>query len=215
MIVLLQQFSLWFSFACCSRPTRFSCGFLGCHLLSFFVRSSCNLRLHLHSPGNIAIHSDNLSSLSIAKEAISKAATTLNVPIDIDDVCVAGSVIGIVQVMTEKIKQQIELLQQIDILRTLKEVALQEGDLSAMSEEYKMILQNEAQIMATHKSRPYYLQRLFGVLSDLFIDMRKAQGAPAKQHMPSLLELFDPYDPDQVANFFLHFAHEFDEAQDV
>eukprot|EP00049_Salpingoeca_infusionum_P008121 m.131614 g.131614 ORF g.131614 m.131614 type:complete len:737 (-) comp13921_c0_seq1:109-2319(-) len=166
-------------------------------------------------PGNIAIHSDNLSSLSIAKEAISKAATTLNVPIDIDDVCVAGSVIGIVQVMTEKIKQQIELLQQIDILRTLKEVALQEGDLSAMSEEYKMILQNEAQIMATHKSRPYYLQRLFGVLSDLFIDMRKAQGAPAKQHMPSLLELFDPYDPDQVANFFLHFAHEFDEAQDV
>lgn len=88
-------------------------------------------------------------------------------------------------------------------------VALLELDLTTpeefniLSPEYQNILNNKDQIQDSFQKDPPITNRLFGFLTDLYIDRFKFKGINVKTKIPLLLKLLEEYQYDSLVEFFL------------
>lgn len=73
-----------------------------------------------------------------------------------------------------------------------------------VTDEYKHILSREKEIMAEFQQQPAYLDRLYGMITDLYIDVFKFQGVQVKNRIPVLLELLtaEKYSYEALLQFF-------------
>ena len=105
---------------------------------------------------------------------------------------------------TEALQYQLALTNKAKLIDTLKEVKMQENDVSFLAPEYVEIIENEAKIRKELKEQPGRLQFLHGIVTDLFLDKFKFKGqngaaqAPQLQRLlqhdyslPALLQFFD------------------------
>lgn len=88
---------------------------------------------------------------------------------------------------------------------------MSELDLTAMrmegvtlTDEYMEIIENERVIAEEYKMQPSYLDRLYGMITDLFIDKYKFKGLNVKNKISSLLEVLDKdkYSYEKLLEFF-------------
>ena len=102
------------------------------------------------------------------------------------------------------LQYQLALTNKAKLIDTLKEVKMQENDISFLAPEYVEIVENEAKIRKELKEQPGRLQFLHGIVTDLFLDKFKFKGqnvaaqAPQLQRLlqheyslPALLQFFD------------------------
>ena len=64
------------------------------------------------------------------------------------------------------------------------------------------ILENAASLEAQFKRQPARLERLYGMVTDLYIDHNKFKGHNVKNKVPQLLEILDKYELNALLEFF-------------
>jgi len=122
----------------------------------------------------------------------------------------------------------------------LKEIQAHDPDVEqVLSSEYQYILSNAAKLRAAHRRQPNYLDRLYGMqklnlgglstvfvqslftsycfllfvgmITDLYIDKYKYNGANVKNRVPLLMDVLDKQDFDALVDFFqtpIHVSHD-------
>ncbi|XP_073197133.1 BBSome complex member BBS7 isoform X3 [Lepidochelys kempii] len=146
--------------------------------------------------------SDNISTISILKDMLSKEATkrkiNLNISYDINE----ASVNHTLKLIHPKLEYQLLLAKKVQLIDALKELQVHEGNMDFLIPEYRCILEESDHLLEEYKKQPAHLERLYGMITDLFIDKFKFKGTNVKTKVPLLLEILDSYDQNALIAFF-------------
>ncbi|KAA8588617.1 hypothetical protein FQN60_009962 [Etheostoma spectabile] len=146
--------------------------------------------------------SDNISTISILSDVLSKEATkrkiNLNNSYDINDESVSHTL----KMIHPKLEYQLLLARKVQLIDALKELQVHEGNADFLIPEYRNILDESANLLEEYKKQPAHLERLYGMITDLFIDKFKFKGQNVKTKVSSLLEILDNYDLNSLLDFF-------------
>ncbi|XP_062380386.1 Bardet-Biedl syndrome 7 protein [Sardina pilchardus] len=152
--------------------------------------------------GEAHFKSDNISTISILKDVLSKEATkrkiNLNTSYDINE----DSVSHTLKMIHPKLEYQLLLAKKVQLIEALKELQVHEGNADFLIPEYRGILDESAHLLEEYKKQPAHLERLYGMITDLFIDKFKFKGQNVKTKVSLLLEILDNYDLNSLMDFF-------------
>uniref|UniRef100_A0A1A8GTM9 Bardet-Biedl syndrome 7 n=2 Tax=Nothobranchius korthausae TaxID=1143690 RepID=A0A1A8GTM9_9TELE len=155
-----------------------------------------------YSKGEGHFKSDNISTISILTDVLSKEATkkkiNLNISYDIND----DSVSHTLRMIHPKLEYQLVLARKVQLVDALKELQVHEGNADFLIPEYRSILDESANLLEEYKKQPAHLERLYGMITDLFIDKFKFKGQNVKTKVSSLLEILDNYELKSLLDFF-------------
>ena len=155
-----------------------------------------------YSKGYGIFKSDNISTISILKDFLTKEATKKKIQLDISCEVNDQSVLDTLNLIHPKLEAQLLLAKQVALIEPLRDVAAHEPDTSFLSPEYQFILENSTNLETNFKKQPARLERLYGMITDLYIDYNKFKGLNVKNKVPALLEILDKYDLNTLINFF-------------
>jgi Bardet-Biedl syndrome 7 protein len=152
--------------------------------------------------GEGVFKSDSVSTLAILKDFITKQATTRKMqvksPFEIkDDTCA-----NVLQLLHPKLQYQLSLSEKVKLIDALKEIEMQEQDVSFLSEQYKEILENHKSIEKEFEMQPRRLEFLHGIVKNLYNDKYKFKGQNVSHKLPVLQGLLEKYDLKEVQAFF-------------
>ncbi|KAB1282067.1 Bardet-Biedl syndrome 7 protein [Camelus dromedarius] len=152
--------------------------------------------------GEGVFKSDNISTISILKDVLSKEATkrkiNLNISYEINEVSVKHTL----KLIHPKLEYQLLLAKKVQLIDALKELQVHEGNTDFLIPEYRCILEEADHLQEEYKKQPAHLERLYGMITDLFIDKFKFKGTNVKTKVPLLLEILDSYDQNALIAFF-------------
>ncbi|XP_070553841.1 BBSome complex member BBS7-like isoform X2 [Ptychodera flava] len=202
---LTGQFSLaeihsWVCFCLPELPERTPSGdSVNFNFLSTFLDTQleCTYR-----KGEGIFRSDNISTISILKDVLTKEATKRKINLNISYDLVEETVPETIKLIHPKLEYQLLLAKKVQLVEALKELQIHEQDLNFMSPEYRQILEESEKLQAEYKKQPCHLERLYGMITDLFIDKFKFKGTNVKTKVPQLLEVLDNYDLQSLISFF-------------
>ncbi|KAK3564971.1 hypothetical protein QTP86_032429 [Hemibagrus guttatus] len=146
--------------------------------------------------------SDNISTISILKDVLSKEATKRKINLNISYEVNEDSVSHTLKMIHPKLECQLLLAKKVQLIDALKELQVHEGNADFMIPEYRNILDESARLLEEYKKQPAHLERLYGMITDLFIDKFKFKGQNVKTKVSQLLEILDNYDLTSLVDFF-------------
>uniref|UniRef100_A0A3B5Q1E5 Bardet-Biedl syndrome 7 n=1 Tax=Xiphophorus maculatus TaxID=8083 RepID=A0A3B5Q1E5_XIPMA len=152
--------------------------------------------------GEGTFKSDNISTISILRDVLSKEATkkkiNLNISYDIND----DSVSHTLRMIHPKLEYQLLLAKKVQLIDALKELQVHEGNADFLIPEYRSILDESANLLEEYKKQPAHLDRLYGMITDLLIDKFKFKGKNVRTKVSSMLQILDHYDLNSLLDFF-------------
>ncbi|XP_060783284.1 Bardet-Biedl syndrome 7 protein isoform X2 [Neoarius graeffei] len=146
--------------------------------------------------------SDNISTISILKDVLSKEATKRKINLNISYEVNEDSVSHTLKMIHPKLEYQLLLAKKVQLIDALKELQVHEGNADFLIPEYRNILDESARLLEEYKKQPAHLERLYGMITDLFIDKFKFKGQNVKTKVSQLLEILDNYDLNSLVDFF-------------
>lgn len=204
-LTLVGQFSFaeihsWLVFCLPEVPEKTPAGE---NITFFFQNTFLGTQLEAtYSKGEGHFKSDNISTISILKDVLSKEATkrkiNLNISYDINE----DSVSHTLQMIHPKLEYQLLLAKKVQLIDALKELQVHEGNADFLIPEYRNILDESAHLVEEYKKQPAHLERLYGMITDLFIDKFKFKGQNVKTKVSLLLEILDNYNLNSLMDFF-------------
>eukprot|EP00095_Tigriopus_kingsejongensis_P011869 maker-scaffold180_size281610-snap-gene-0.36 protein:Tk11869 transcript:maker-scaffold180_size281610-snap-gene-0.36-mRNA-1 annotation:"bardet-biedl syndrome 7 protein homolog" len=155
-----------------------------------------------YTKGEATFKSDNISTISILKDFLTREATkkriNLNIECDVND----ESVTHTLKLLHPKLESQLLLAKQVAMIEPLKDLAAHEDNISFLSPEFQYILEHADDLQGQFKRQPAQLERLYGMITDLFIDQHKFKGQNVKSKVGQLLDILDKYNLDSLVDFF-------------
>ncbi|XP_026282098.1 Bardet-Biedl syndrome 7 protein homolog [Frankliniella occidentalis] len=136
-----------------------------------------------YGKGEAEFRSDNVSTISIIKDVLSKMATGRSIHLDISCVVNPDSGPHALRLMFPVLREQAALHRDLMLLDALRDL-----DKEALAPKFLAILDSEDDIRERVKRHPTYLDRLCGMLTDLYIDHFKFRGVNVKGRVPQLLD---------------------------
>lgn len=94
------------------------------------------------------------------------------------------------------------LMKNHEILTCLLDLDITDEEMYCLCDDYRQLLENSEQIQRICEKDKVSTNRLFGVLTDLYVDWFKLKGLDVKQKIPDLLTLLDKYDFKELMQFF-------------
>ncbi|XP_076069179.1 BBSome complex member BBS7-like isoform X2 [Oratosquilla oratoria] len=171
-----------------------------------FVSTFLDTQLQcVYSAGEAVFKSDNISTISILKDVLTKEATRKKVRLDISCEVSEESVVHALHLLHPRLEAQLMLAKQVSLIDALRELGSHEADTSFLAPEYQYILDNADELQAQYRKQPCHLERLYGMITDLYIDKYKFKGINVKSRVPQLLEILDNYgslDLQHLINYF-------------
>ncbi|RXN26856.1 Bardet-Biedl syndrome 7 [Labeo rohita] len=152
--------------------------------------------------GEANFKSDNISTISILKDVLSKEATKRKINLNISYEVNEDSVSHTLQMIHPKLEYQLILAKKVQLIDALKELQVHEGNADFLIPEYRSILDESAQLLEEYKKQPAHLERLYGMITDLFIDKFKFKGQNVKTKVSQLLAILNNYELDSLMEFF-------------
>mmetsp|Transcript_16876 Transcript_16876/g.20317 ORF Transcript_16876/g.20317 Transcript_16876/m.20317 type:complete len:715 (+) Transcript_16876:403-2547(+) len=156
-----------------------------------------------YKAGEGVFRSDSITTLAILKEGITKEATArktrITLSFDLKEECVTT----FMHLMDPKLQFQLSLTKKMQMIEALKEVKMQEEDVSFLDPSYLEILENADQVEKLFKQQPRQLEYLHGIVKDLFIDYHKFKGSNVKHRVPQLEQHLNNYDLEAILQFML------------
>ncbi|KAF0980758.1 hypothetical protein FDP41_013241 [Naegleria fowleri] len=141
--------------------------------------------------GEAVIETDNITAISVIEEVITKAATErktkVNISFEINDHTFGHSI----SLLYPKLEYQLNLSEKIKLIDALKEIQVQEEDLSFLSPEYKSILDESDQLLEDSKYQTKRLDFLNEILIRMFMDCLKFKRKNAQQYLPPFKQLLE------------------------
>ncbi|XP_022787096.1 Bardet-Biedl syndrome 7 protein homolog isoform X2 [Stylophora pistillata] len=190
----------WVCFCLPEVPDRTPAGEqVSFHFLSTFLDTQLDCQ---YKKGEAVFKSDNISTISILKDVLTKEATkrkiNLNISYDLNE----DSVVHTLNLIHPKLEYQLLLAKKVQLIEGLKELQMHESDIGFFAPEYQKILDDAENLQAEYKKQPCHLERLYGMITDLYIDKFKFKGMNVKSKVPILLEVLDNYDLQNLVEFF-------------
>ncbi|XP_075234502.1 BBSome complex member BBS7-like [Lycorma delicatula] len=156
-----------------------------------------------YGKGEAEFKSDNISTISILKDVLTKEATKKKIKLDISCNINDDSMISVINLLHPKIEFYVNLLKQVTLLEALNDVETHDNNMSGcLSAEYKQILHNQHEILAQYNKYPGYLDRLKCAVVDLYVDWFKFKGINVKPKIPLLTDALNNYSLDLILSFF-------------
>ncbi|XP_019539805.2 Bardet-Biedl syndrome 7 protein homolog [Aedes albopictus] len=147
--------------------------------------------------------SDNISTISILKDFITKEATKKRIKLEITTNINEQTIPGLIKLIEPKIAHYNKLTKDYQILQALIDLDIRnDEEFDTLSEEYRQLLENQRDIEMEFKKQPTILNRIYGILTDLYIDKFKFKGVSVKTKLPQLIELLDNYKYDELVQFY-------------
>ncbi|XP_047143361.1 Bardet-Biedl syndrome 7 protein homolog [Hydra vulgaris] len=169
----------------------------------YFVSTFLDTQLECkYKKGQAVFRSDNVSTISILKDVLTKEATNRKINLQIICDLNEESITNVLCRLHPKLEHQLLLAKQVQLIDGLKELQTNESDTSFMSNEYNEILNNADMLLEEFKKQPCHLERLYGMITDLYIDRHKFKGVNVKNKVAQLIEVLDSYDLDTLIQFF-------------
>jgi len=102
-----------------------------------------------------------------------------------------------------KLEEQYKLAKNVQLIDGLKELQMQEEDLTFLSAEYKEILAKSEEVKMKFKSQPRKLNFLWGIIADLYNDTAMVKGVhDVSSKMPKLKQILNNYEYEELVHFF-------------
>ncbi|KAJ8951664.1 hypothetical protein NQ318_012205 [Aromia moschata] len=150
--------------------------------------------------GEAEFRSDNVSTISILKDALTIEATKKKIKIDINT---DETVNYVLKLLEEKLLLYQKLTKEVSLLDALEELGVEEEDTAkCLSENYRDLLARRKEVRSLFQSQPGCLDRLYGAISDLFVDYSKFKGITSRHKAPRLIEILENYSYDRLVEFF-------------
>lgn len=166
---------------------------------STFQETLLSVRL---KAGEGVFKSDNISTLAILKDFLTRQATARKMqvksPFEVRDETCAH----VLRLLHPRLEYQLGLSEKVKLIEALKEVAMQEQDVSFMSEQYKEIIEKAKSIESEFELQPRRLEFLHSIVKNLYIDKYKFKGQNVASKLPVLQGLLEKYDAKEVQAFF-------------
>ncbi|CAL8354731.1 unnamed protein product [Merluccius merluccius] len=196
----LAEIHSWVGFCLPEVPEKTPAGET---LTLYFLNTFLGTQLEAtYSKGEGHFRSDNISTISILSDVLSKEATqrkiNLNISYDINDESVSHTL----RMIHPKLQYQLLLAKKVQLIDALKELQVHEGTADFLIPEYRSILDESQHLLDEYKKQPAHLERLYGMITDLYIDKFKFKGQNVKTKVSSLLEILDNYDLNSLLAFF-------------
>ncbi|KAL3157729.1 hypothetical protein ABBQ32_012156 [Trebouxia sp. C0010 RCD-2024] len=157
--------------------------------------------------GELVLKSDNLSSLAILREFVTKEATLQKTRIQLSFKLDAGSISHSVNSLWPRMKQHMEHSRESLLLEALQEIKMQEGECSFLAADLKMLLDTAGRGKDEQAKESIKLEYLIGLVKDMFLDWQRFSGrGSSKSRLGQLTEmLHDSCTASQeVINFILN-----------
>ncbi|ETN67744.1 hypothetical protein AND_000445 [Anopheles darlingi] len=77
-----------------------------------------------------------------------------------------------------------------------------ESEFKMLSKEYQKLIRNQQFIDEEFRKQPTVLNRIYGILTDLYIDKFKFKGVNVKAKLPLLIDLLENYSYDELVRFY-------------
>lgn len=156
----------------------------------------------IYSQGNIKFCSDNLSTISVLKEVVSKQATKKKIQVKITHDIKEDSIPHMLSLLHPRLEAQLMLAKNVQLIDALQELQIHEGDVSFLSPQCQYILENAELLQEEIKKQSAMIDRLYALITDLFMDRATFKGLNVKEKVPELLSLLDDCDLESLVEFF-------------
>ncbi|KAK3724948.1 hypothetical protein QZH41_017162, partial [Actinostola sp. cb2023] len=140
------------------------------HFLSTFLDTQLECT---YKKGEAIFRSDNISTISILKDVLTKEATKRKINLNISYDLSEESVVHTLSLIHPKLEYQLLLAKKVQLIDALKELQVHEKDIGFFAPEYISILEDADKLQAEYKKQPCHLERLYGMITDLYIDKFK------------------------------------------
>ncbi|XP_030643563.1 BBSome complex member BBS7 [Chanos chanos] len=175
----------------------------GENITFFFQNTFLGTQLEAtYCKGEAHFKSDNISTISILKDVLTKEATKRKINLNISYEVNEDSVNHTLRMIHPKLEYQLLLAKKVQLIDALKELQVHEGNADFLIPEYRSILEESTHLLEEYKKQPAHLERLYGMITDLFIDKFKFKGQNVKTKVSLLLEILDNYDLNSLIDFF-------------
>eukprot|EP01062_Namystynia_karyoxenos_P068211 TRINITY_DN6256_c0_g1_i1.p1 TRINITY_DN6256_c0_g1~~TRINITY_DN6256_c0_g1_i1.p1 ORF type:complete len:783 (+),score=313.24 TRINITY_DN6256_c0_g1_i1:113-2350(+) len=157
--------------------------------------------------GEATFVSDNISCLMVIRDYITYAATTrkIKVNVNVDAANLDSSCRRVLELLHEKLQYQLGLSEKVKLIEALKEIEMQEQDVTFLAQDYRDIIGSARQIEREHKLQPRRLEFLYGIVRKLYMDKHKTRGQSPQQKIPQLMQkLQENYRLSDLQDFFTH-----------
>ncbi|CAH0560889.1 unnamed protein product [Brassicogethes aeneus] len=147
--------------------------------------------------------SDNISTISILKDFLTIEATKKKIKVEFATTISDDSIDSVLYLINDKIIKQQKLQKDAALLNALNELEVtSEENSTYLCKKYKDILANDKDISRQMQEQQGDLDRLYGTISDLYVNYFKLQGANVISKLPTLLKVLENYSYDSLLNFF-------------
>ncbi|XP_019866840.1 Bardet-Biedl syndrome 7 protein homolog [Aethina tumida] len=145
--------------------------------------------------------SDNVSTISILKDYLTIEATKKKIKVEFATTVADDSIDTVLDLINNKIVTEKSNEKDLTLLNALNELEVTNEEISgSLCQKYKEILANSKTII--QKSQPGCLERLYGTISNLYVNYYKFKGANVVSKLPNLLRVLENYSYEGLLDFF-------------
>lgn len=196
----MAEMHSWVSFCLPDLPDRTPAGD---SVIFYFSSTLLDTMLECsYKRGEVHFRSDNISTISILKDVLTKKATEKGIRLEITYDINEESIPHILKLLDPKLEYQISLAKKVHLIEALKDVQLQEGNVQFMSDEYQQILRDAEKLKAEYNRQPWHLERLHGMITDIYIDSYQFKGQDVRKQISQLMAILKEYTLSDLLEFF-------------
>ncbi|XP_076683927.1 BBSome complex member BBS7 isoform X2 [Andrena cerasifolii] len=128
-----------------------------------------------YKKGTAVFYGENISSIIILRDILTREATKRKIKLDVFCDVAEGSISRVLELILPRLNAAHELVTKVKILNALEEWELKENPKENLCPEYQELIQNEAEIKAQMAKDSEIMDRLHGVITDLYVDWERAK----------------------------------------
>ncbi|XP_076625731.1 BBSome complex member BBS7 [Colletes latitarsis] len=128
-----------------------------------------------YKKGNAIFLGENISSIIILRDILTREATKRKIKLDVFCDVAEGSISRVLELMLPRLNTAHKLITKVKILNALEEWELKENPKQNLCSEYQELLQEETEIKSQMAKDNEILDRLHGVITDLYVDWERAK----------------------------------------
>ncbi|XP_055676710.1 Bardet-Biedl syndrome 7 protein homolog [Lutzomyia longipalpis] len=156
-----------------------------------------------YKKGEAEFRSDNISTISIIKDVLTREITKKRIKLEISTDMNPNCIGHILKLIEPVLVRHIKMSRDHKLFQALLELDIRgEDDLGVLCKEWREIYMNQKEITQSVGKDRVLVDRFHGFLTDLFIDWNKFRGSNVKSKLQQFVQLLENYDHEAVLQFF-------------
>lgn len=197
----LSEMHSWISQCVPEIPEKLSSGD-SCELIFENVLIGSLLKCE-YRKGEAEFKSDNISTISIIKDVLTREITKKRIKLEISTDMNPNCIGHILKMVEPVLVRHMQMLRDHKLLQALLDLDIRgEEDLEVLCKEWREIYRNQKAISQSVGKDRVLVDRYHGFLTDLFIDWNKFRGTNVKSKIQQFVHLLENYNHDAIVSCF-------------